>query len=46
MAGRASSPGSIESVAALFSADPAALHRINLGGVHHRPGRTERLPYL
>jgi PTS system mannose-specific IIB component/fructoselysine and glucoselysine-specific PTS system IIB component len=22
------------------------MHRINLGGVHHRPGRSERLPYL
>lgn len=38
--------GSIQSLAALHAADPAALHRINLGGVHHRPGRTERLPYL
>ena len=25
---------------------PAVVHRINLGGVHHRPGRRERLPYL
>lgn len=38
--------GSIQSLAALHAADPAALHRINLGGVHHRPARTERLPYL
>jgi PTS system mannose-specific IIB component/fructoselysine and glucoselysine-specific PTS system IIB component len=30
----------------LHAADHEALHRINLGGVHHRPGRTERLPYL
>jgi mannose/fructose/N-acetylgalactosamine-specific phosphotransferase system component IIB len=22
------------------------VHRINLGGIHHRPGRRERLPYL
>jgi mannose/fructose/N-acetylgalactosamine-specific phosphotransferase system component IIB len=22
------------------------MHHINLGGVHHRPGRRERLPYL
>ncbi len=22
------------------------LERINLGGIHHRPGRTERLPYI
>ena len=38
--------GSIETLVALFGADPAAMHRINLGGVHHRPGRTERLPYI
>ena len=38
--------GSIETLATLYGADPAAMHRINLGGVHHRPGRTERLPYI
>jgi PTS system mannose-specific IIB component/fructoselysine and glucoselysine-specific PTS system IIB component len=38
--------GRVETVARLFDADPSAMHRINLGGVHHRPGRTERLPYL
>ena len=38
--------GRVETVAQLFAADPVAMHRINLGGVHHRPGRTERLPYL
>ena len=38
--------GSIETLVALFDADPAAMHRINLGGVHHRTGRTERLPYI
>jgi PTS system mannose-specific IIB component/fructoselysine and glucoselysine-specific PTS system IIB component len=38
--------GDIETMAALHRADPAAVHRINLGGVHHRPGRRERLPYL
>jgi PTS system mannose-specific IIB component/fructoselysine and glucoselysine-specific PTS system IIB component len=38
--------GRVETVARLFAADPVAMHRINLGGVHHRPGRTERLPYL
>ena len=26
--------------------DPVVVHRINLGGMHHRPGRRERLPYL
>ena len=25
---------------------PAVVRRINLGGIHHRPGRRERLPYL
>lgn len=38
--------GSIEAVAALSSADSSVLRRINLGGVHHRPGRRERLPYI
>ena len=38
--------GSVPSLVELYAADPVALHRINLGGLHHRPGRTERLPYL
>jgi mannose/fructose/N-acetylgalactosamine-specific phosphotransferase system component IIB len=38
--------GDIETMVAMHRADPAAVHRINLGGVHHRPGRRERLPYL
>jgi D-glucosaminate PTS system EIIB component len=38
--------GDIETMAALHQADPAVVHRINLGGIHHRPGRRERLPYL
>ena len=38
--------GDLETMAALHSADPVAVHRINLGGIHHRPGRRERLPYL
>ena len=38
--------GGLDTMAALYKADPAAVHRINLGGVHHRPGRRERLPYL
>jgi PTS system mannose-specific IIB component/fructoselysine and glucoselysine-specific PTS system IIB component len=33
-------------MAALHQANPAVVHRINLGGIHHRPGRRERLPYL
>lgn len=38
--------GDLDSMAALHKADPATVRRINLGGVHHRPGRRERLPYL
>ena len=28
------------------AADPVTVHRINLGGIHHKAGRRERLPYL
>jgi PTS system mannose-specific IIB component/fructoselysine and glucoselysine-specific PTS system IIB component len=38
--------GSVEAVAQLFRREPAVAGRINLGGVHHRPGRIERLPYV
>ena len=38
--------GEVETMAALRRADPRAVSRINLGGLHHRPGRTERLPYV
>ncbi|MBA2626512.1 MAG: PTS sugar transporter subunit IIB [Gemmatimonadales bacterium] len=38
--------GDVPTMAALFAADRRAVTHINLGGVHHRPGRTERLPYL
>lgn len=38
--------GDIPTMAALHAAAPTAVHHINLGGVHHRPGRRERLPYL
>jgi PTS system mannose-specific IIB component/fructoselysine and glucoselysine-specific PTS system IIB component len=38
--------GDLPTVAALHAAGPSAVHRINLGGLHHRPGRRERLPYL
>jgi len=38
--------GEVDTMAALHRADPAVVHRINLGGIHHRPGRSERLPYL
>ena len=38
--------GDVDTMAALHRANPAVVHRINLGGIHHRPGRRERLPYL
>ena len=38
--------GDLESMAAMHSANPEIVHRINLGGIHHRPGRRERLPYV
>jgi PTS system mannose-specific IIB component/fructoselysine and glucoselysine-specific PTS system IIB component len=38
--------GSIESMAGLCQAVPGILGQVNLGGVHHRPGRRERLPYV
>lgn len=38
--------GDIATMAALHAADGAAVRRINLGGIHHQPGRTERLPYV
>ena len=38
--------GSVEAAAQLYRQAPAVLRRINLGGLHHRPGRIERLPYV
>jgi mannose/fructose/N-acetylgalactosamine-specific phosphotransferase system component IIB len=38
--------GDVETMAALHAANPAVVHRINLGGIHHRPGRRERLPFV
>lgn len=38
--------GDIETMAALVRAEPQVVHRVNLGGIHHRPGRRERLPYV
>jgi mannose/fructose/N-acetylgalactosamine-specific phosphotransferase system component IIB len=38
--------GDLDTIGALHAADPVTVHRINLGGIHHRPGRRERLPYL
>ncbi|HXE59014.1 MAG TPA: PTS sugar transporter subunit IIB [Gemmatimonadales bacterium] len=37
--------GDIATMTALRSAG-VAIPQVNLGGIHHRPGRTERLPYL
>ena len=38
--------GDIETMAALHRAAPGVIRRINLGGIHHRPGRRERLSYV
>ncbi|MGE0352217.1 MAG: PTS system mannose/fructose/N-acetylgalactosamine-transporter subunit IIB [Gemmatimonadales bacterium] len=37
--------GDVATMAALHDAG-VSIPKLNLGGVHHRPGRTERLPYL
>jgi mannose/fructose/N-acetylgalactosamine-specific phosphotransferase system component IIB len=38
--------GDVETMAALHAANPGVVRRINLGGIHHRPGRRERLPFV
>jgi mannose/fructose/N-acetylgalactosamine-specific phosphotransferase system component IIB len=38
--------GDLDTMAALHAASPDIVHRINLGGIHHRPGRRERLPFV
>lgn len=38
--------GDIATMAALHAAAPAVIQRVNLGGLHHRPGRTEHLRYI
>jgi D-glucosaminate PTS system EIIB component len=38
--------GDLETMAALRTASPDLVQRINLGGIHHRPGRRERLSFL
>lgn len=38
--------GDLPTMAALHDAQPHLLERINLGGIHHRPGREERLRFL
>jgi PTS system mannose-specific IIB component/fructoselysine and glucoselysine-specific PTS system IIB component len=37
--------GDIDTMARLCAALPA-IRRVNLGGIHHRPGRTQRLRYV
>ena len=37
--------GDVETMAALC-ANGGPIHRVNVGGVHHRPGRSERLRYV
>ena len=36
----------LATMAAVHDAAPALVRRINLGGLHHRPGRVERLHYI
>lgn len=38
--------GDIGTMAALHDAAPALMRHINLGGLHHRPERSERLRYI
>ncbi|MGH7508637.1 MAG: PTS system mannose/fructose/N-acetylgalactosamine-transporter subunit IIB [Gemmatimonadales bacterium] len=38
--------GDLDTMAALRAANPDVVQRINLGGIHHRPGRRERLPFI
>jgi mannose/fructose/N-acetylgalactosamine-specific phosphotransferase system component IIB len=38
--------GDLETMAALHAASPQVVHKINLGGIHHRAGRRERLPFI
>ncbi|MEO7985000.1 MAG: PTS sugar transporter subunit IIB [Gemmatimonadales bacterium] len=38
--------GDLPSMIALHAASPSSIHEVNLGGIHHRAGRRERLPYL
>jgi mannose/fructose/N-acetylgalactosamine-specific phosphotransferase system component IIB len=38
--------GDLETMAALHAASPQVVRNINLGGIHHRAGRRERLPFV
>jgi PTS system mannose-specific IIB component/fructoselysine and glucoselysine-specific PTS system IIB component len=36
----------VATMVALQAASPGRLPAVNLGGIHHRPGRTQRLPWV
>lgn len=38
--------GDVHSMAALRGATGGLVRRVNLGGIHQRPGREQRLPYI
>ncbi len=38
--------GNLHTMVLLHAAAPEIFSKINLGGIHHQPGRTERLPYV
>ncbi|HEY8197278.1 MAG TPA: PTS sugar transporter subunit IIB [Gemmatimonadales bacterium] len=38
--------GDLETMAALRASNPDVVQKINLGGIHHRAGRRERLPFI
>ena len=38
--------GDVSTMAELARRNPTLVREVNLGGIHHRPGRTKRLPYL
>ena len=38
--------GDVQTMATLAQRHPGLVQEVNLGGIHHRPGRTKRLPYV
>ena len=38
--------GDIGTMARLYAADSEVVRTVNVGGLHHRPGRIQRLPYV
>ena len=38
--------GDIATMVTLAERHPALLRQVNVGGIHHRQGRTKRLPYV